>query len=140
MSQQLTAGIANIYPCLTYRDPAAAIEWLTRAFGFEQRMAAPGPDGTIVHAELTLGPGVIMLGSAKAERGWLSPLDLPAVNQSVCVYVEDPAAHYQRAKAAGAEMVFEYKDYDYGGSGYTAKDLEGHSWTFGSYLPGGYWE
>ena len=140
MSQQLAEGIPNIYPCLSYRDAAAAIEWLTRAFGFELRMSAPGPDGTIAHAELTFGSGVIMLGAAKPEKGWLSPLDLPAVNQSVCIYVEDAAAHYQRAKAAGAEMVFDFQNYDYGGSRYTAKGLEGDPWTFGSYLPGAYWE
>jgi uncharacterized glyoxalase superfamily protein PhnB len=139
MPQKLTEGIANIYPCLTYRDPAAAVEWLVRVFGFEQRMAAPGPDGTIVHAELTFGTGVIMLGAAQAEKGWVSPLDLPAVNQTVCVYVEDPRAHYERAKAAGAEMVIDFMEYEYGGAGYTAKDPEGQVWTFGSYLPGGYW-
>ncbi len=137
--QPTLSGISDIYPCLTYRDPRAAIDWLAKAFGFERRLVVDGPDDSVVHAEMSYGSSVIMLGSAKAERGWVSPLDLSAVNQTVCLYVADPDAHYARAKAAGALILIDLADTDYGSRGYTAKDLEGQVWSFGTYRPGGYW-
>ena len=131
----LTTG-AIIYPALSYRDAAAAIDWLGRAFGFEQIMAAPGPDGAIAHAELRLGDGIIMLGTAQPERGWRSPRDLPGSNQTLYVYLPDPDAHCARARAAGATIVREPNDTDYGSREYAATDLEGHEWSFGTYRPG----
>ena len=56
----------TVVPCLRYRDAPAAIEWLCRAFGFEKHAVYPGPDGTIAHAQLTFGNGMIMLGSVPA--------------------------------------------------------------------------
>ena len=130
---------ANIYPCLYYDDAAAAIEWLCTAFGFTKRFAVPGPDGTIVHAELSFGPGVIMVGSAKPDKGWVSPRSLPAVNQALCVQTDDPDAHFAQAKSAGATILQQLKDEEYGSRGYMAKDLEGNHWYFGTYRPGSYW-
>ena len=127
---------ATIYPALSYRDAAAAIEWLTDAFGFAVLMAMPGPDGTIGHAELRLGDGIIMLGSAQGARGWLSPRDLPGVNQTIYVYVADLDAHDDRAVAAGATIMQPLHDTDYGSRGYAATDCEGHQWSFGTYRPG----
>jgi uncharacterized glyoxalase superfamily protein PhnB len=129
-----------IYPCLSYRDPNGAMEWLARAFGFVRRAAYTGPDGTVVHAEMSYGPGVIMLGSPKPEKGWVSAKDLPAVNQTIYVIVDDPDAHHARAKAAGAEIVMELRDQEYGSREYTARDPEGHYWSFGTYRPGGDWQ
>lgn len=136
MTQTPTATLPVIYPALSYRDAPAAIEWLGRAFGFEKLMAMPGPDGTIAHAELRLGSGVLMLGTVKEGQGVRSPRDLPAVNQTLYVYVGDPDAHHARAKAAGAEILREPEDTDYGSREYSAKDLEGHHWSFGTYRPG----
>jgi uncharacterized glyoxalase superfamily protein PhnB len=129
-----------IFPVLFYRDAGAAIDWLVRAFGFQRRMASPGPDDLIAHAELSLGNAVIMLASVNAARGWKSPRDLGAVNQSICVYVDDPDSHEARARAAGAEIMLELTTKDYGARDYTCRDLEGHVWTFGTYRPGAYWE
>jgi len=131
---------ATIYPALYYSDAPAALAWLARAFGFEQRLAVPGDEGTIRHAEMTLGPGVIMLGTADPARGMCSPRDLAGTHQSICIYVEDPDAHYARARAAGAEIVAELTDKDYGSRDYTVRDLEGHLWTFGTYRPGAHWQ
>jgi uncharacterized glyoxalase superfamily protein PhnB len=125
----------KIYPCLAYRDPAAAVEFLARVFGFQKLLAVPGENGGIAHAEMSFGPEVIMLGSAKPENGWLSPRDLPALHQTVCMYVTDVAAHYEQARAAGAEITRELRDTDYGSREYSAKDLEGHEWHFGTYRP-----
>lgn len=132
--------VSDIYPCLFYRDAGAAIEWLERAFGFRKRMVSPGPDGTIAHSELSLGSSVIMVGTAKPDKGWVSPRDLPGVNQVICMYVADVDAHYERAKAAGADIMNELRDTDYGSRGYECRDIEGNIWSFGSYRPGAYWE
>ena len=131
---------ANIYPCLFYDDAPAAIRWLERAFGFTSRLVVPGPEGTVKHAEMTFGPGVIMVGTARPDEQWLSPRGLPGVNQSLCVQVDDPDAHYARAKSAGATITQEPRDTDYGSRGYMAKDPEGNHWYFGTYRPGRYWE
>jgi uncharacterized glyoxalase superfamily protein PhnB len=125
-------------PALRYRNAGAAIDWLCKAFGFEKKMAVPTEDGRIAHAELVLGNGMIMLGDAKAEYGSLvRPPGRPQrVNtQGIYVVVADADAHYARAKAAGAEILFELKTQDYGGRDYTCRDLEGHILTFGAYDP-----
>ena len=124
-----------LMPCLFYRDAPAAIDWLQRAFGFRTLMAVPGPDGTILHAELAIGSAVIMLGSAKPAMGWVSALDLPGVNQSIYVALDDVDAHHARAVAAGAEITDALSDKPYGGRGYGARDPEGHHWSFGGYRP-----
>jgi uncharacterized glyoxalase superfamily protein PhnB len=123
------------YPALAYRNAPAAIRWLEKAFGFKTLMEVPGENNTIVHAEMSFGAGVIMLGSEKPHLGWSSPLGLPAVHQSIYVVVDDPDAHYARAKAAGADIVREPQNTDYGSREYGAKDLEGHHWSFGTYAP-----
>lgn len=135
----VSAGISDVYPCLYYRNAPAAIRWLEQAFGFRKRMAVDGPDGTIVHAELSFGSTVIMVSTSKPDHGWVSPLDLGAVNQLLCIYVEDVDAHYERARAAGAVILGEPRDTDYGSRGYECKDPEGHIWSFGTYRPGAYW-
>ncbi len=135
-TQTPPATLPVIYPVLSYRDAPAAIAWLERAFGFEKLMAMAGPDGSITHAELRLGAGVIMLGTVQEAQGWRSPRDLPAVNQTLYVYVADPDAHHAHAQAAGAEILRGPEDTDYGSREYSAKDLEGHHWSFGTYRPG----
>lgn len=129
----------NIFPSLTYDDASAAVEWLCRAFGFTKRLIVPGPNGSIAHSELSLGPGVIMVSSAKPDIERVSPRSLPAVHQALSVRIDDPDAHYARAKAAGASILQELKDEDHGSRGYMAQDLEGHHWYFGTYQPGSYW-
>jgi uncharacterized glyoxalase superfamily protein PhnB len=108
--------------------------------GFTKRFVVPGPDGTIVHSELSLGPGVIMVSSARPEEGRLSPRSLTGVNQGLCVRIDDPDAHFAHAKAEGAVILQELKDEEYGCRGYMAKDPEGHQWYFANYRPGAYWD
>jgi uncharacterized glyoxalase superfamily protein PhnB len=99
-------------PALRYRNAGAAIDRLCKAFGFEKKMAVPTEDGRIADAELVLGNGMIMLGDAKAEYGSLvrPPGPPQRVNtQGMYVVVADADAHYARAKAAGAEILFELK-------------------------------
>ena len=99
----------RIVPCLRYRDPAAAIDWLCVAFGFERHLIVSDEDGAIAHAELTLGEAMVI--------------------------VPDADAHHEQAVAAGAEIEIEIKSEEHGGRGYTCRDIEGHIWNFGTYDP-----
>lgn len=136
MSRSSAATRPNIFPFLRYRDAPAAIAWLATAFGFERHAVYPGNDGTIAHAQLSLGGGIVMLGSARDDvLGMKSPRDLGAVNQGIYVALDDIDAHYARARAAGAEILRPLADTDYGAREYTARDLEGHLWSFGTYWP-----
>ncbi|MBC8329650.1 MAG: VOC family protein [Planctomycetes bacterium] len=130
----------GIYPSLSYDDAPAAIEWLCRVFGFTQRLIVPGPDGTILHSELSYGPGVVMVSSARPDQGRLSPQALGGTTQALSVQVADPDAHHDHAVASGAEVVQELNDEDHGSRGYMVRDPEGHLWYFATYRPGGYWE
>jgi len=132
-------GPATISPGMRYRSAPAAIEWLCRAFGFEKHLVVPGPNDTIVHAQLTYGNGMIML-SSKLDTEFNQLIKLPAElggfeTQSPYVIVDDADTHYSRAKVAGAEIVIDIADAGYGGRGYTCRDLEGHLWSFGTYNP-----
>lgn len=123
----------HIFPSLRYSDANRAIAWLQRAFGFELVASHENDDGTIAHAEMRWGDSMIMLGTENedgiahhgrhAGEGWLY------------VTVDDPDAHFERAKSAGAEIVHELTDQDYGSRDYGAKDLEGNLWSFGTYDP-----
>jgi uncharacterized glyoxalase superfamily protein PhnB len=143
MSDRSGTTIATVIPTLRYRDAPAAIAFLCKAFGFEKHLVVPGVGDTIAHAQLRLGHGMIMLGSADKsvhddEYGRLMrvPREIDGANtQSAYVIVADCDAHYARAKAGGAVIVLDIKDQDYGGRGYTCRDPEGHLWSFGSYDP-----
>jgi uncharacterized glyoxalase superfamily protein PhnB len=135
MSHATRATAANIFPELVYDDAPAAIEWLARAFGFVKGEVIEGPNGTILHSEMHLGPGTIMPKSPMPEFGMKSPRALSGVHQCLYVVIEDADAHCERARAAGAEIVMEPKDFDYGARNYCARDPEGHLWSFGTYWP-----
>jgi uncharacterized glyoxalase superfamily protein PhnB len=123
-----------LYPSLLYADADAAIEWLERMLGFERGEVHRGEDGKVAHAELRLGSGVVMLGTAGAGREPFS--SLPAGGSLVYVAVDDVDALYERARDAGAEIALELTDTDYGSRDFTARDPEGTLWAFGTYRPG----
>ena len=129
---------AAIIPGLRYVDAPAAIEWLCAAFGFEKHLVVPGGNGKIAHAQLTFRNSMIMLGSAREgdyDDMLIQPVDAGAVTQAPYVIVDDVDAHCTRARAAGAEIVMEPADQDYGGRLYSCRDIERHLWNFGSYDP-----
>src|SRR5690349_3281466 len=96
----------NIFPVLRYRDAAAALDWLKDAFGFEEDAVHRGDDGTVQHARLRLGTGMVMLGPRR-DDGWMGGEPPEPLRGTVSVYavVPDPDAHHARAGAAGAEIV-----------------------------------
>lgn len=125
----------NVFPCLRYADAPSAIDWLERAFGCTRQFVVPGPDGTIAHAQLRIGAGMVMLGSRRA--GSSDPLDqaLDAGPQVLYVCLPEIDARHARAATAGAEIVRAPFDTDYGSRDYVARDPGGHLWCFGTYDP-----
>lgn len=137
MSQ--SRGTSTIIPCLRYRNAHVAIDWLCDAFGFE-RQAVYADERIVHHAQLTFDGGMVMIGSAGHEGEWgklaVQPDEIGGrETQSCCVVVAAIDEHYRKAKAAGAEIVIDIADQDYGGRGYACRDIEGHLWWFGSYDP-----
>ena len=123
----------NIFPGLRYQDAPAAMVWLAEAFGFGEHFVVPGQDETIAHAQMRFGSGLIMLGSMPAVPDPDNPWD--AVRYGIYVCVEDIDAHYERARAAGANIVRKLIDTEYGSREYSAQDPEGNLWSFGTYDP-----
>ena len=131
-----TTPATRIFPFLRYEDAPAAFEWLAKAFGFEKQMPVPGPDGTIAHAQLRYGGSVIMIGSTRDDVMQMkNPAAVGGPTQGLYIHVDDVDAHHDRAKAAGAEIIMELEDSEYGSREYIARDLEGHVWSFGTYAP-----
>ena len=129
----------TIVPTLRYRDVAAAIDWLCKAFGFERHLVVPDENGAVRYAELTFGDGMIMLGPVQDsafDKLMTQPEDAGGAETQICyLFVEDAGAHCTRAKAAGAEIVLDIEEEDGGGRGYSCRDPEGHIWNFGTYNP-----
>lgn len=123
----------SIYPTLRYDDPKAAMAFLTGTLGFVEQAVNHDEDGTVAHAELSFGDGVVMVGT---RTGRSDPFD---TGRAVLYLVLDgPAevdAHHARAVAAGATVVMEPVDQPYGSREYAVTDPEGNVWSVGSYRP-----
>jgi len=129
-----------VIPMVAYEDGAAAMDWLSRAFGFRERARMLGENGRLSHGEMEAGEGMIMLATPSAHyhapkrhreecdaaRKWS---EVPFIIDGVLVYVDDVDAHCERARDAGATILSEVES---GGPGkrYRAEDLEGHRWMF----------
>ena len=130
---------ATIIPGMQYRNPTAAVEWLCNVFGFNKRAAYTDDAGNVLHAELTFGNGMIMLGPKRDTpfgRYLRQPDEIGGCEtQAPYVIVADADAIYARVKAAGAEILLDISTKDYGGRDFTCRDLEGRIWSFGTYDP-----
>ena len=129
-----------VIPSLRYRDAHKAIAWLESAFGFTRQAVHDGPDGTVAHAQLTFGNGMIMLGSASNPGDWNRRMAQPdeigdRSTASIYLVVQDAKALYEKAKAAGAVMIQELQQASYGGWHFGCKDFEGHMWSIGEFDP-----
>ncbi|MCY3568776.1 MAG: glyoxalase/bleomycin resistance/extradiol dioxygenase family protein [Chloroflexi bacterium] len=127
----LSAGRRQrIVPALSYDDAPAMIEFLCRAFGFEERFRLDMPDGSVGHCSLIIEGEEITLASAYPEGGLGGPGRLPHLHASVMVYVDDVDAHYAHAAAEGAKVLQEPEDQFFGDRTYRAEDPEGGRWWF----------
>ena len=139
MTETSNRSSSTIVPGLRYRDPAMMIDWLCNAFRFTRHGVYRDDTGAVMHAQLTFGSGMIMLGPV-TEGAWSEHFAQPdeiggRETQCCSVTVADCDAHYASAVAAGAEIIDPLADKPYGGIGYGARDPEGHLWWFGSYDP-----
>ena len=115
-----------VLPHIVYQDVGRAVAWLSKTFGFVEhyRYGSPSePNGAQVH----LDKAYLMLRQTRGER---SPTELGFGTQSLTVFVDDVDAHYARAKAAGATIVEELHETEYGERQYGVVDLDGHRWLF----------
>ena len=122
-----SAPKATVVPILVYEDVAAALEFLTRAFGFQERLRAEYR-GSISHAQMDVGECSIMIG--KQGGPFRAPQDSATVSQYATVHVDNVAAHFAKAQAAGAAILKPPEDMPFGARQYTARDIGGHWWTF----------
>jgi uncharacterized glyoxalase superfamily protein PhnB len=122
----------TIYPVLTYDDAPAAIDFLERAFGCERREVHEGEHGGVSHAVLTCGDVFLMLSSTSEGD---DVYHQGAGKTSVYVVVDETDALFERAKKAGADVVMEPTDQDYGSRDFAVRDPEGNIWAFGTYAP-----
>jgi uncharacterized glyoxalase superfamily protein PhnB len=123
----------TVTPYLYYEDAGAAMDWLVKAFGFEERMRMENDEGRVKHGELVVGDGLVMVGEPGS--GYENPNKRGGRGTAgVNVYVDDVDAHFERAKGAGAKINEEPSDQDYGDRRYIAEDLEGHDWFFSQQL------
>ena len=133
---------STVIPGLRYRNAKAMIEWLVEAFGFEKQAIYEGPNGVVMHAQLIFGNGMIMIGSVDNGTPSSKLLKQPdeiggAETQTPYLVVADIDALYAGAKAAGAKMVMDLEEKEYGGKAFSCVDPEGHVWHVGTYDP---WE
>ncbi|RQO37291.1 glyoxalase [Herminiimonas sp. KBW02] len=140
MSKSAVATKSTIIPCLRYRDALAAIDWLCEVFGFEKQAVYTNPDGSVAHAQLILGGGMLMIGSVVTDSEWgkliRQPDDIGGdETQSPYLVVADADLVYERALKRDAEIVIDIKFEDYGGRGFSCRDLEGRLWSIGTYDP-----
>jgi uncharacterized glyoxalase superfamily protein PhnB len=133
---------STIAPCLLYHDAPAMIEWLCTVFGFDKKAVYMNGE-KVAHAELTLGAGMVMLGSVPdvdSSQPWAKLIRQPSElnfveTQSPSLMVDDPDAVYALVTKNGGTVVLEIEDKDYGGRGFTCRDPEGHLWAVGNYNP-----
>lgn len=121
----------SVYPTLRYDDARAAIEFLTKSLGLVAGEVHEGPDGQVMHAELSWGNGVVMVSSRPSGE----PDVFDTGTAVIYLAVDDPDAAHDRAVAAGAEIVRGLTDQDYGSRDFAARDPEGNVWSFGTYRP-----
>jgi uncharacterized glyoxalase superfamily protein PhnB len=129
-----------LMPGMRYKDAHTAIAWLERVFGFERHAVYDGPEGTVGHAELRFGNGMVMLGSATNASPMKHLYALPEeiggrVTSALYLISDECDALYGRAKDAEAEIVMELKTMEYGGKAFSVRDPEGYLWSVGEYSP-----
>jgi uncharacterized glyoxalase superfamily protein PhnB len=133
---------STVIPGLRYRNAMEMIEWLCLAFGFEKQAVYAGPDGVVMHSQLTFGNGMIMVGSVISGTPVSKLLKQPdeiggAETQTPYLVVSEIDTIYASAKIAGATMVIDLAEKEHGGKAFTCSDPEGHVWSVGTYDP---WE
>lgn len=131
----------NIIPMLSYENGISSLEWLKKAFGFEENMEMRFvEEGVLTHSELKAGESTIMIATPsldyesinkqrKRDKQMDKWLSVPWVVNGLLVYVENVDEHFKKAKENNAEILSEIEE-DFPGKRYRCADIEGHSWMF----------
>jgi uncharacterized glyoxalase superfamily protein PhnB len=140
LAMSIPGQTVTVIPSVVYRDANAGIEWLKSVLGFVEHAVYRKDDGAVEHAELLLGNGMLMVGTAglnKQSAGWyVLPHEIAGkVTAAIYLVVKDCAPVWERAQAAGAEILLPLRTMDYGGAAFTVRDPEGHVWSLGEYDP-----
>lgn len=125
---------SNVIPYLVVDGAGAAIDWYAKVFDATDRGRMTAPDGTIAHAEIAIGKGVVMLADPSPGQGYLGPKAIGGTPVTLMVYVEDVDAVFDRAVAAGAEVLQPMKDEFYGDRTGSVVDPFGHRWVISTHV------
>jgi PhnB protein len=126
-------GFHSVTPYLICKDAATAIDFYKKAFGAEELMRMPTPDGRVAHAEIQIGDCRLMMADEFPEMGAKSPTTLGGTPFGLMLYVSDSDAVFHRAVAAGATVERPIIDQFYGDRSGTVVDPSGHKWTIGTH-------
>jgi len=126
-------GYHTVTPHLVVRGAAKAIEFYAKAFGAEERFRMPGPDGSVMHAELSLGDSVVMLGEEAPQMGASSPQTIGGSPVSLLIYVKDVDASFARAEKAGCTVQLPPTDMFWGDRYGKLVDPFGHHWALATH-------
>lgn len=127
-------GYHSIQPYLHIRGAVQAIEFYKTAFGAQEVMRMPAPDGRIQHAELRFGDSIVMLADEHPEKGVYSPAHFGGASSSMMLYVENCDAIYRKALAAGGKSLREPADQFYGDRTAGVEDPFGYSWWIATHI------
>ena len=126
-------GYHTLTPYMTVRDAARAIEFYKQAFGAVERGVMKGPDGKVMHAELTIGDSIFMLADEFPEYGSMSPLSTGGSGMGLHIYVEDADSAFDRAVKAGAKVDMPVSDMFWGDRYGKVSDPFGHKWSIATH-------
>ena len=133
-AQAIPKGYHTVTPSIVVADAAKAIEFYKKALGAEELMRFPGPDGSIMHAEIRVGDSTIMLGEEMPEHGGRSPKSLGGTPVGFFVYGENVEAAWKRAVDAGAKVVMPLADQFWGDRTGCLEDPDGHRWWLAQHM------
>lgn len=132
--QPIPPGFHALTPHLVIADAAKAIDFYKKAFGAEEMGRMPGPDGRIMHAQITIGGSPLMLNDEIPEMGARGPKSLGGTPVTIHLYVTDADKVYNQAVAAGAKPIMPLADQFWGDRYGIVEDPFGHRWSIATHV------
>jgi PhnB protein len=126
--QAIPAGFHTATPVLTVRDGASVLDFYKRAFGAQEIMRMPGPDGSLMHAEIKIGDSVLMVSDEQPNMGCRAPVSVGGCTSYVYLYVQDVDAVFKKAVEAGAKVIMPPTDMFWGDRFGQVEDPAGQRW------------
>jgi PhnB protein len=132
-AKPIPEGYHSLTPYLSLDDAGKAIEFYKRAFGAEERVRMPAPDGRIAHAELQIGDSILMLSDMFEQSVGKTPKELGGTTMGLFLYVEDVDEVFKQAIDAGATAKQEPEDQFWGDRFGRITDPFGHDWQIATH-------